>query len=107
MHLCGYFLEESSVSFLNQQYQQDTQISISIYFVAKSDQNKHAVRVMDGTSFDVIAPSSLITDFKNGVWWTLRYSKSVRLRLMNVKGIHLSAIAFATTTTTTPGRNGG
>jgi alpha-L-rhamnosidase len=70
-------------------------LSISVYFVAKSDKNQHAIRVMDGKTLNVIAPTSLITDFKGGVWWTLQYDSSVRLRLMDVQGIHFSAVAFS------------
>ena len=69
--------------------------SISVYFVAKSPRNQHAIRVMDWDTLDVIAPTTLMKDFEGGIWWTVRYSKSIRLRLLDVKGIHLSAIAFA------------
>jgi hypothetical protein len=36
-----------------------------------------------------------ILDFNDaGVWWTLRYDQSVRLKIMDIEGIYLSAIAF-------------
>ena len=72
---------------------------LSIYFVAVRPENKHAIRVMDGDTYDVIAPTTLIEDYMGGVWWTLRTSidrSSVRLKMMDIDGIHLSAIAFAT-----------
>jgi hypothetical protein len=69
---------------------------LSIYFVASRAGNRHAVRVMDGETYDLIAPTTLIKDYQGGLWWTLRTDRSVRLKMMDVEGIHLSAIAFAT-----------
>jgi hypothetical protein len=69
---------------------------LSIYFVAIRPENKHAIRVMDGDTLDVIAPTTLIDDYTGGVWWTLRTDRSVRLKMMDIEGIHLSAISFAT-----------
>jgi hypothetical protein len=68
--------------------------SLSIYSVANSNGNKHAIRVMDGDSFNVIAPSPLIDDYVDGVWWTVQYNNSIRLKLLDMKGIFLSAVAF-------------
>ena len=68
--------------------------SLSIYFVAGRKENRHAIRVMDGNTFEVIAPTTLVKDYTGGVWWTLRYDQSVRLKIMDIEGIYLSAIAF-------------
>lgn len=70
--------------------------SLSIYFVATGNESRHAIRVMDGTTFNVIAPTTLVEDYAGGIWWTLHYDRSVRLKMMDIKGIHLSAIAFTT-----------
>lgn len=69
--------------------------SVSLYLVAKSNKNQHAIRVMDLQSLNIIAPTLLISNYERGVWWTVEYNKSIRLKFMNMKGIHLSAIAFA------------
>lgn len=69
--------------------------SLSIYFVGTSRESRHAVRMMDGDSLNVIAPTVLITEYEHGVWWTLDYDSSVRLRLMDIRGVRLSAIAFS------------
>ena len=68
---------------------------LSIYFVAMHPENKHAIRVMDGTTYDLIAPSVMVDDYQGGVWWTLKTNRSVRLKIFDMLGIHLSAIAFA------------
>jgi hypothetical protein len=68
--------------------------SLSVYFVGLTDDNRHAIRVMDGSTFNVIAPTTLVSDYMNGLWWTLHYSTSVRLKLMDLRGIHVSAVAF-------------
>lgn len=72
--------------------------SLSVYFVALTEDNRHAIRVMDGTSLNVVAPTSLVSDYKNGLWWTLHYNCSVRLKLMDITGIHVSAVAFRSST---------
>jgi len=72
------------------------QYSLSIYFVAARNENRHAIRVMDGDTFNVIAPTTLVEDYTGGVWWTLHYDRSVRLKMMDIEGIYLSAIAFTT-----------
>jgi hypothetical protein len=40
--------------------------SLSIYFVAGRKENRHAIRVMDGNTFDVIAPTTLVKDYTGG-----------------------------------------
>lgn len=69
--------------------------SVSVYFVAKSKSNRHAISVMDGDTLNLIAPTTLLEDFEGGVWWTVHYNNSLRLKLMDVKGIHLSAVGFS------------
>ena len=69
---------------------------LSAYFVAKSNETKHVVRVMDLDTLNVIAPTTLIEDFEDGVWWTMHYDRSVRLRLVDLKGLRISALAFST-----------
>ena len=71
--------------------------SLSIYFVASHPGNQHAIRVMDGETYNVIAPTALIEDYEGGVWWTLHTDRpSIRLKMMDIEGIHISAVAFAT-----------
>ena len=67
---------------------------ISLYFVARSDAHKHAIRVMDYHTLDLIAPTTVIQNYTNGIWWTLSTERAVRLKLSNILGIRLSAIAF-------------
>ena len=71
-------------------------VFLSLYFVAKSNETKHVVRVMDLDTLNVIAPTTLIEDFEDGVWWTMHYDRSVRLRLVDLKGLRISALAFST-----------
>lgn len=68
---------------------------ISLYFVGKLITDKFAIRVMDLNTLNIVAPTSAIENYTEGVWWTLHYSGSLRLRLMNMQGLHLSAIAFS------------
>jgi hypothetical protein len=68
--------------------------SVSIYSVAESTNNAHAIRVMDGKTFNVIAPTPLIEDYTDGVWWTMHYNGSIRLKFLDIKGIFVSAIGF-------------
>jgi len=75
---------------------QTTTYFLSVYFVAVRPGNKHAIRVMDGETYDVIAPTTLIEDYEGGVWWTLETNRSVRLKMMDIEGIHISAVAFST-----------
>jgi hypothetical protein len=69
--------------------------SLSVYFVAKSADSKHSIRIMDLKSLNVIAPAAFIQNYTHGVWWTVKYHGSIRLRMSNVQGIRVSAIAFA------------
>lgn len=73
---------------------------LSAYLVAKTSENRHAVRVMDAETLNVIAPTTMISDYEGGVWWTVQYHKSIRLRFLDILGIQISALAFTTTTTT-------
>lgn len=70
---------------------------VSLYFVASHPNDKHVVRSMDLTTKAVIAPSSIIEDFHEGVWWSLCYNNSIRLRLQDMKGVHVSAVGFLET----------
>lgn len=45
---------------------------------------KQAIRVMDLTTLDPVAPDPLISNAPEGVYWTLRYDRSVRLRVMPI-----------------------
>lgn len=69
--------------------------SLSVYCVSQDRNNKHAIRAMDLETFNVVAPDGFVSDYENGVWWTMRHKKSVRLRLMSIYGVQVSAIAFA------------
>jgi hypothetical protein len=70
--------------------------ALSIYSVGNSNNNRHAIRAMDLDTFNVIAPTTLIDNYTEGVWYTIRYNKSIRLKFMDIKGIYISAVAFAT-----------
>jgi alpha-L-rhamnosidase len=70
-------------------------IFISLYFVAKSKTDKLAIQVMDLETLNVIAPTTAISEYEGGVWWTMKYDASLRFRLMNMEGLHLSAIGIA------------
>ena len=37
----------------------------------------------------------MVDDYQGGVWWTLKTNRSVRLKIFDMLGIHLSAVAFA------------
>jgi hypothetical protein len=43
---------------------------------------KQAIRVMDLDTFNVIAPTPMLDDDGTGLYWVLRYSGGVRLRVM-------------------------
>jgi alpha-L-rhamnosidase len=73
--------------------------SISLYCVGTNE--KFAVRVLDLDTLNVIAPTAMISDYKNGVWWSLKYDNSVRLRLMSIYGVHISAVAFSSASSQT------
>lgn len=45
-------------------------------------------------SKDVIAPTVLMSNYTNGVWWTAQYKGSLRIRLLSITGAHISAIGF-------------
>jgi hypothetical protein len=68
--------------------------SLSVYSLATSDKARHAIRIMDEETFNVIAPTVLVEKYSNGVWWTLHLDRSVRLKFMSIKGISISAVAF-------------
>jgi hypothetical protein len=68
---------------------------LSIYCVAQDDSEKHSIRVMDLESLSVIAPNGFVSDFKGGVWWSMRYDGSIRLRITGIEGISISAVAFS------------
>jgi hypothetical protein len=72
----------------------DTPLSISLYFVGKTKVDKVAIQAMDLRTLNAIAPTQSISDYQAGVWWTILYDKSVRVRIMNMQGLHLSAIGF-------------
>eukprot|EP00980_Cylindrotheca_fusiformis_P019547 scaffold6776_cov124-Cylindrotheca_fusiformis.AAC.2 len=74
---------------------------ISLYFVAKSKADKLAIQVMDLESLNAVAPTTAISDYEDGVWWTVKYDGSLRIRLMNMEGLHLSAIGIASNQDTT------
>lgn len=42
--------------------------ALSMYFVAERKDNRHAIRVMDGTTFQVVAPTTLVKKYTKGVW---------------------------------------
>ncbi|KAG7358401.1 hypothetical protein IV203_014989 [Nitzschia inconspicua] len=71
------------------------QFMLSVYFAAESKFNRHAIRIMDGDTFNLIAPTPLIDDYVDGVWLTVRYNKSIRLKFLDMKGILISAVAFS------------
>jgi hypothetical protein len=68
---------------------------ISLYFVSNHPGDKHAIRAMDREALNVIAPNGFISNYENGVWWSILYSRSVRLRIMSIYGLQLSAVAFS------------
>jgi hypothetical protein len=70
-------------------------ILFSVYLVATSKKDKHVIATMDLDSLNTIAPTALISDYQEGVWWTVQYHSSVRIKMMTIQGIHLSAIAFS------------
>ena len=67
----------------------DRPVLLSLYFVARSDAHKHAIRVMDYHTLDLVAPTTLIQNYTSGIWWTLSTERAVRLRLSNILGIRL------------------
>jgi hypothetical protein len=68
---------------------------ISLYFVSNHSDDKHAIRAMDQEALHVIAPNGFISNDENGVWWSIRYNHSVRLRIMSIYGVQVSAVAFS------------
>jgi hypothetical protein len=50
---------------------------------------------MDLHTLNVIAPDGFISNDGNGVWWSIRYNRSVRLRIMSIYGLQVSAVAFS------------
>jgi alpha-L-rhamnosidase len=69
---------------------------LSLYCVAKTDREQFAIRVMDLSTLNVVAPTKMIEKHQNGVWWTVEYESSIRLRIMGIYGMHISALAFST-----------
>jgi hypothetical protein len=44
----------------------------------------------------MIAPTLMMDKHQGGVWWTVEYDyKSLRLRIMSMYGMHISAVAFS------------
>lgn len=71
------------------------QYKLSVYCVAIHPQEAFAIRVMDLSSLNVIAPTRMIDHHGKGVWWTVEYHSSIRLRIMGIYGMHISALAFS------------
>ena len=63
--------------------------------MSKHSGDKHAIRAMDLQTLNVIAPDGFISNYGNGVWWSIRYNHSVRLRIMSMYGLQVSAVAFS------------
>lgn len=89
----------SELSPLDTKKQNNTEINsefdLSIYCVAQHKGEKHAIRVMDLESLNVIAPTGFVTNYTGGVWWTFRYHSSMRFRIMTIDGIRISAVTFS------------
>ncbi|CAB9527386.1 Inherit from bactNOG: domain protein [Seminavis robusta] len=68
---------------------------LSLYCVAKTEHEQFALRVMDLSTLNVIAPTKMIDKHSKGVWWSVEYDSSVRLRIMGIYGMHISAVAFS------------
>ncbi len=68
--------------------------SLSVYFVGVPDGNCHAIRVMDATSLNVVALTSLINDYRNGFWCILSLIQFHPAQIMDITGIHMSAVTF-------------
>ena len=67
---------------------------LAVYCVAQSPGDKHAIRVEDIKSMNVVAPTRLVANYTGGVWWSVKYNRSFRLRLMRINNAHASALAF-------------
>lgn len=72
---------------------------MSLYCVGNTTHAKQAFRPMDLDTLNVIGQTTTVTDQRNGVWWTLRYNRSVRIRVINMQGLHISAVTFTTSST--------
>ena len=68
--------------------------TVSVYSVAHPWDEKYALRVQDRKSLNLIAPTKLISNHTRGMWSSIRYSDSLRIRLVAITGAHASAIAF-------------
>lgn len=68
---------------------------VSLYFVAKTNTDKLAIQVMDLASLNTVAPTTAVSEYEGGIWWTVEYDASLRIRLMNMEGLHLSAIGIS------------
>ena len=67
---------------------------LSLYCLAADHGEDYAIRAMDLMTNSVIAPTTMISDYEGGVWWSLQYDRSVRLRLMSIHGLHISAVGL-------------
>ena len=72
----------------------DDNFTVSLYAVARTSSERYGLRVVDMDSKDVIAPTVLMSNYTNGVWWTAQYKGSLRIRLLSITGAHISAIGF-------------
>jgi hypothetical protein len=73
-----------------------TAYKLSVYSVAGTGHEQFAIRVMDLTTLNMIAPTLMMDKHQGGVWWTVEYDyKSLRLRIMSMYGMHISAVAFS------------
>ena len=69
---------------------------VSVYMVGAARDAEQAVRVMDLRTLTVVAPTPHLgpAALRGGAWVSLSYTRGVRLRVMNVYGAYVSALAF-------------
>ena len=67
---------------------------LSMYSVAQDPSEKYAIRILDIETLNPIAPTTLVSNYTGGVWTTIEYHNSIRLRIMEFYGVHISAVAF-------------
>ena len=69
---------------------------VSFYMVGAALNAAQAVRIMDLDTLNVVSPTPSLgsEDLKGGAWVSLSYTRGVRLRVMNVWGAYISALAF-------------
>lgn len=77
----------------------DTEFHAAVYCAAKSPSDKHAIRVEDLSTMNLVAPTELISNYSEGAWWSVKYHRSFRLRLMGIRGAHASAVVFGQSST--------